>query len=120
MVRRTSTSELGSQADDKKPAKPRREDEEPTFIPTESLTCPILAKISVAFEYAAKATHAEKDGDLCPGSKAITGILWLSLDVNLAIHFIVWSYSSQVKQRFSINYECVLMLPGLTLCPCFH
>jgi hypothetical protein len=53
---------------------PPKEDSEPTFIPAENLTCPILAKLCEAFKYASSACHAEKDGDLCPGSRVINGL----------------------------------------------
>ncbi len=49
-------------------------EEEPTFIAEESLTCPILSKIVQAFTYAKASCYSEKDGDLMPGSKVITGV----------------------------------------------
>lgn len=55
-----------------------KEEEEPTFIPQESLTCPILSKIAHAFTYAKASCYCEKDGDLMPGSKVIKGAMLLS------------------------------------------
>ncbi|BDA46012.1 probable lipase at C-terminar half [Coccomyxa sp. Obi] len=51
-----------------------KEEEEPTFIAQESLTCPILSKIVHAFTYAKASCYCEKDGDLMPGSKVIKGL----------------------------------------------
>ncbi len=54
--------------------KPKEEDE-PTFIAQESLTCPILSKIVHAFTYAKASCYCEKDDDLMPGSKVIKGAM---------------------------------------------
>ncbi len=58
-----------------------KEEEEPTFIAQESLTCPILSKIVHAFTYAKASCYSEEDGDLMPGSKVIKGALLPSLCV---------------------------------------
>lgn len=67
------------------------EEEEPTFIAQESLTCPILSKVCKAFKFAKASCFSEKDGDLMPGSKVITGLFlpkksWTEWRVRLPVH----------------------------------
>ena len=64
-------------------------------ISLESLSCPILAKIWHAFNYAKKAVYAETDGDMGPGSKILRGGTPDKRHVTLPCDTTVWELSRQ-------------------------